>query len=212
MKLKKPDCLFLLCFTFSSILGSSFNVLPVQAQRLVRGDCGEYSCELLLTKLEQNWPEKTKAYLGNCTEKKTLALSVWGESGQRNVSFACWEPPNADGSADGSFLGILPYPGEEAEFVTSWNCSESDDSCEALAYLKTQELEMFNRYNFECRTYGGSINLLVSDSDPRAFQVQCYFQAGVVLWDGDGDGVSDGENSRGAGVDVILGEFSLPAP
>ncbi len=38
-------------------------------------------------------------------------------------------------------------------------------------------------------------------SEDQKVSLQCYFQAGVSLVDFNGDGVSDGENSRGAGVD-----------
>lgn len=181
---------------------------PVSGEALVIGDCADYDCTELLTELQQRWPENLEPALAECPSEHTLGLSVWGDEGKRNVLLACWEPPAPEAGASGSRLILLPYPGEEANLGVSWDCW--DEACPALETFKAQEPETFERYNFQCRTYGGSINFLSSESESNKFDVQCYFQAGVSLWDSNGDGVSDGENSRGAGVDIILGTFVMP--
>ena len=55
--------------------------------------------------------------------------------------------------------------------------------------------------SFKCATHGGDINILVSEDGKETVSLQCYFQAGVILFDSNRDGVSDGEYTRGASVD-----------
>ena len=105
----------------------------------------------------------------------------------------CWDPPTTDASRNGSLLGILPYPGEEASFPVA--IASDDSSIQATLDANPQIVQ---QTGFDCAVQGGSINVI---ADEDAVTLQCFFQAGVQVLDVNGDGVSDGENSMGAGVD-----------
>lgn len=51
--------------------------------------------------------------------------------------------------------------------------------------------------------------LFLKDKQKNTVQLQCYFTAGGVSLDENGDFVSDGEASKGAFVDEILGTFPI---
>ncbi|MFM8005717.1 MAG: hypothetical protein ACKO86_12420, partial [Dolichospermum sp.] len=60
----------------------------------------------------------------------------------------------------------------------------------------------------QCATNSGNFNLLISE-DQKSLQLQCYYQAGEILVDSNNDWKSNGEVTRGAGVDEILGTFPI---
>lgn len=168
----------------------------------VSGDCGPFSCPDLLVQLQQRYPDRTTEYLSNCpgdpaqgyATEGELALNVYQRDGSQRVGFYCWEPPyDQGGDRTGFVLGVLPYPGDEAGFPVA--IASDDPAVQAELRRYSEEVAQMG---FDCAMAEGNINIL---TDNGKTGLQCYFQAGVILTDSDGDGVSDGELSMGAGVD-----------
>lgn len=171
--------------------------LPTLAEpeRKIIGNCEPESCENLWKILQSNFLEKTQSYQNECLSPKILGLLVYSNNDQQKVVYlSCWEPKIENGERDGEPLGVLPFPGYEPEFGVK--IASDDPKIQAILQRNSEQVE---RMRFECATHGGDINILVSED--QKVSLQCYFQAGVSLVDFNGDGVSDGENSRGAGVD-----------
>lgn len=176
--------------------------VPVETKE-IQGDCGDFSCPDLLNQLQQNDPERTAEFLSNCPgdpelgypAEGELALNVYQRDGSQRVGFYCWAPPDENAERSGDVLGVLPYPGEEAAFPVPIT---SEDP--AIQNILTRQAAEVTQMGFDCAVEGGSINIL---TEGNSIQLQCYFQAGVSLYDGNGDGISDGEYSMGAGVDFI---------
>lgn len=159
------------------------------------GNCETESCETLWSTLRSNFPEKTQNYQQKCLPPEILGLSVYSNSHESKVVYlSCWEPKIENGERTGEPLGVLPFPGYEQQFGVK--ISSDDPKIQAIL---NQNIKTVENMSFECGTQGGNINILVSENG--SVTLQCYFQAGVSLVDVNGDGVSDGENSRGAGVD-----------
>lgn len=155
------------------------------------GNCGNLTCSNLLNSLEQQFPEQVSKWTSSCTND--LALNVFRRDGSQRVNFLCWEPPSSTGERSGSPLGVLPYPGAEAAFPVA---IASDDP--AIQTILDRNPKAVQTMGFDCAVQGGDINILANET---AITLQCYFQAGIQTLDTDGDGVSDGELSMGAGVD-----------
>lgn len=175
---------------------------PKQVQRnIVRGNCGKGGCSNVLKDLSSRYPDYVQKFNKECPRPKILALQVGnGNRNARQAWFSCWDAKTENKTRYGSFLGTLPLAGNEATFLTPLPSS---------AY--TQELlkryrAAIKKAQFQCATIGGNFNIL-EDEEKKTVQLQCYFQAGAQLLDENGDFVSDGEASRGAGVDEILGTF-----
>jgi len=168
----------------------------------VPGSCDEMSCDELLETLSESRPEFD---LG-CEGDRILSLQVYEHpNGGRRVLLACWDTELSDnGERNGSGLMTLPFPGESDRFLSNW--PDSQPYAEELSNAYPEEIQ---NVRFRCATYNGDLNILVFE-DRQEADLQCYFQAGAILVDVDGDYLSDGENSRGAGVDRILGTFPLP--
>ncbi|GCE92298.1 hypothetical protein NIES46_03370 [Arthrospira platensis NIES-46] len=168
----------------------------------IPGSCHDISCDQLFHTLSETWPE----FNLTCEGDRILSLQVYEHRNRgRRVVLACWNREVDDyGAREGSSLITLPFPGEENRFLSSW--PDSQPSAEELLNTYPEEIK---NIRFQCAIESGDINILVSEDRPEA-DLQCYFQAGVILVDIDGDYVSDGENSRGTGVDRILGTFPLP--
>lgn len=159
------------------------------------GNCETESCETLWNTLRSNFPEKTQNYQQKCLPPEILGLSVDSNSHESKVVYlSCWEPKIENGERTGEPLVVLPFPGYEQQFGVK--ISSDDPQIQAILNRNIKTVE---NMSFECGTQGGNINILVSENG--SITLQCYFQAGVGLVDVNGDGVSDGENSRGAGVD-----------
>lgn len=179
----------------------------------LQGDCGDLTCPELLGQLQQIHPELTAQFIDNCPGDPAqgyyaptgdLALQVYQRDGSQRVGFYCWEPPFDPGSGSGErsgyVLGVLPYPGEEADFP-----AKIVSDVPAIQAVLDRYPEKVAQMAWDCALASGDINILPEEN---AVRLQCYFQAGVSLADVDGDGISDGEYSMGAGVDFIrtLGE------
>ncbi|MEB3884600.1 hypothetical protein [Lyngbya sp. CCY1209] len=168
----------------------------------VPGSCDEMSCDELLQTLSETWPE----FDLSCEGDRILSPQVYEHRrGGRRVFLSCWDTKLSDnGERDGSPLITLPFPGESDRFLAAW--PDSQPYAEELLNAYPEEIQ---KIRFQCAAESGDINILVFE-DRQEADLQCYFQAGVSLVDTDGDYVSDGENSRGASVDRILGTFPLP--
>lgn len=175
-------------------LGLSGNTLA-ETPRLLKGNCEELSCEVLWQKLQTNYPEKTNKYLFKCPSENTLNLSVFANKTQsKRVFLSCWEPKIENGERIGTPLGILPFPGYEKPFgVTIF----SDDPI--IQKRLDQNAEQVEKISFECDTLSGDVNIFLSKD--QKVSVQCYFSDGFVLFDSDGDWISDGQYGRGTMID-----------
>ncbi|MFN7661757.1 MAG: hypothetical protein ACK5P3_27215, partial [Dolichospermum sp.] len=103
----------------------------------------------------------------------------------------------------GSSLGALPIPGNESKFLTPL-----PNNTPYTKYLQQKYGTEIKKAQFQCATNSGNFNLLISE-DQKSIQLQCYYQAGEILVDSNNDWKSDGEVTRGAGVDEILGTFPI---
>ncbi|MBW4598667.1 MAG: hypothetical protein KME29_03410 [Calothrix sp. FI2-JRJ7] len=193
--------LAVLCILFLGVM------LPSEAQskkpkaQVVRGNCGKRGCSEVLKTLRKTYPTYVQDFEKQCPRPKNLGLQVIADEtrGQRAL-FNCWEAKKQKRTRYGDYLGSLPMPGNEPKFLIPLPKS---------AY--TQELQ--SRYSgeikqaqFKCGTKSGDFNF-IEDKKNNSVQLQCYFTAGVVSLDENGDFVSDGEASKGAFVDEILGTF-----
>ncbi|MGL5134243.1 MAG: hypothetical protein ACRC78_17085 [Planktothrix sp.] len=161
------------------------------------GNCGTESCETLWKKLQSNFPKKTQDYQKECLPPQRVGLFVYSnEDKSKIVYLTCWEAKIKRGERLGQELGVLPFPGYEQEFGVK--IASDDPKIQAILKQNSQQVE---RMSFKCATHGGEINILVSEDGKETVSLQCYFQAGLILFDYNRDGVSDGEYSRGASVD-----------
>ncbi|NJR17382.1 MAG: hypothetical protein HC785_17855 [Calothrix sp. CSU_2_0] len=191
------------------LLGNIFLATEVDAKqqrkRLVRGNCGKLRCDVVVKQLRSLYPNYISKFEKECTNPKIFAADVGtGERNARQAWFLCWEAKREkNGTRYGSFLGTLPLPGNEAKFLVPLPSSSP-----YTQELQTRYPQEIKKAQFECATKSGNFNILESEEKNKV-QLQCYFQAGAIPLDEDGDFNSDGEVSRGAGVDIMLGTFPV---
>ncbi|NET54567.1 MAG: hypothetical protein F6K09_40075, partial [Merismopedia sp. SIO2A8] len=76
----------------------------VAGEITVSGNCGDLNCEQLLAQLKSNWSEQIKV-----------------------TTLICWGDKDPNGEIYGTSLGLLPFPGDEENFTSKWNCWNSDE-------------------------------------------------------------------------------------
>lgn len=179
---------------------------PALAQKPIIGDCGGQKCDQLLAQLRKKWPQQVRNYESECSGKNTLGLQVYQNAGAtKRVGFVCWEPKDSNGSRTGNWLGVLPFPGQEAGFKSEWNCD--DKQCKnTLAKLRQRYPQKLQQYEFACATKNGVLLLNVLENN-KQFEIECGFFASSLV-DDNGDGVSDGDQPTS--VSQILGKLELP--
>lgn len=195
--------LAVLCILFLGVMLPSEAYSKKPQADAVRGNCGKRSCSEVIKSLRKLYPSYVQDFEKQCPRPKILGLQViTDEARGQGAFFNCWEAKKQQGTRYGDYLGSLSMPGNESKFLTPLPNS---------AY--TQELQ--SRYSreikqaqFKCGTKSGDFNIL-EDKQNNSVQLQCYFTAGVVSLDKNGDFVSDGEASKGAFVDEILGTFPV---
>jgi hypothetical protein len=201
-------------FVLSGALGGNFfistkaDAKEVQ-KKPVRGDCGKISCDQVVKELRSLYPTYLTEYEQACISPNILAVQIYsGELNDRRALFMCWEVKvEKDKSRYGSSLGILPFPSsKKADNVANFLAPLPSPS-PYTQELKTRYPKAITQGQFECATKGG--NLLLEPVENNRVQLQCFFQNGVILIDENSDFKSDGEVSRGAGADVILGTFPI---
>lgn len=184
-----------ICFTGISLVLSPIS--SAEPTNKIVGNCGTESCKTLWKKLQSNFPKKTQDYQKQCLPPQRLGLLVYSNENKSKVVYlTCWEAKIKRGERLGQELGVLPFPGHEQEFGVK--IASDDPKIQAILKQNSQQVE---RMSFKCATHGGDINILVSEDGKETVSLQCYFQAGVILFDSNRDGVSDGEYTRGASVD-----------
>lgn len=188
-------------------IGSVGFSLPVSGQAEILGDCSGQACAELLTQLRQQWRQETQKFEGKCANGQ-LGLDIWqNRNGQNSkVALLCWGEEDANGLKTGDFLGVLPFPGEEASFPSPLTCNSGDRNCEEiLARIKAKAPDEVEKYEFECAVMRGELNLSISELTSQA---QCIFPTSIYI-DENGDGKPDYEQGIMHLVDVILGSFPL---
>ena len=184
-----------ICFTGISLVLSPLS--SAEPTNKIFGNCGTESCKTLWKKLQSNFPKKTQDYQKQCLPPQRLGLLVYSNENKSKVVYlTCWEAKIKRGERLGQELGVLPFPGHEQEFGVK--IASDDPKIQAILKQNSQQVE---RMSFKCATHGGDINILVSEDGKETVSLQCYFLAGVILFDSNRDGVSDGEYTRGASVD-----------
>ncbi len=176
-----------------------------QKKRLVRGNCGKQSCDVVVKQLRSHYPSYIAKFEKECPSPKIFAADIGtGERNARQAWFICWEAKReTNRTRYGSFLGTLPLLGSETKFL-----SPLPSSSPYTQELQTRYPQEMKKAQFECATNGGHFNVLESE-EKNSVQLQCYFQAGAIPLDENGDFKSDGEVARGAGVDIMLGTFPV---
>lgn len=181
-------------------IGISLVLSPHSSAELrikIVGNCETESCKTLWKKLQSNFPETTRDYQKKCSSPQRLGLFVYTPENQNKIVYlTCWEAKIDRGERVGRELGLLPFPGYEQEFGVK--IASDDPKIQAILKQNAQQVE---RMSFKCATHGGDINILVSDDGKETVKLQCYFQAWVILFDSNRDGVSDGQYGRGTGID-----------
>jgi len=170
---------------------------------IIKGQCGrKQKCETLFKQLTKLYPEYIEGHKKQCPANKIIGLEVFDEN--TKVSLTCWDAKKLkDGSRRGLSLGGLPTPGNEDKFLAPLPTDPP-----YAKYLQEKYSNQVKKAQFKCATNWGAFNFLISE-DKKFIELQCYFQDGVVFIDDNNDWVRNGE-SRGAGVDEILGTFPLP--
>ena len=182
--------------TIGIYLGLSGNTLA-ETSRVIKGNCEEFSCEVLWQKLQTNYPEKTTEYLSDCPPENTLSLSVFAtETQSKRVYLSCWQPKIDNGERFGEPLGTLPFPGYEKEFISQ--IANNDPTFQQRLQQNAEQLE---KILFECETRGGYISMSLLEDQKGS--VQCSFYVGVTLFDSNGDWISEGQYGMGILVDFI---------
>jgi hypothetical protein len=172
--------------------------------RLVRGQCEQRSCSAVMQDLRSRYPNYVWQFEQQCPKSNILGLQTGiGERNTRQVWFNCWEPKQEKGTRYGMYMGTLPLPGSEVQFSTPL-----PPTSPYTAELNQRYAKSIEKAAFQCATKSGNFNILAGKEKDRV-ELQCYYFAGVQPLDEDGDFKSDGEVSRGAGVDEILGTFKI---
>ncbi|MBW4506290.1 MAG: hypothetical protein KME64_07250 [Scytonematopsis contorta HA4267-MV1] len=178
--------------------------LKQQKKNVVRGNCGRRGCSALLKDLRTRYPDYISSFEKECPRSKIFAMEVGvNDRNARQVWFGCWDAKKDNRTRYGSYLGTLPLPGSEQKFLTPL-----PNSSPYTQELQQRYSEAIKKAQFKCATKSGSFNILPPEQN-NSVQLQCYFQGGVVLIDESNDFKSDGEASKGAGVDEILGTFPV---
>lgn len=186
----------------SLLVNSEIASAKITKKPIIKGKCGKQKCEVLFKQLSDRYSEYTRKYTKECTGNQIIGLATYPED--KKVYFACWEAKKQkNGDRYGSSLGALPIPGNESKFLTPL---PSDTPY--TKYLQEKYATEVRKAQFQCSTKSGNLNLLVSE-DQKSIQLQCYYQAGVILIDSNNDWKSNGEATRGAGVEEILGTFPI---
>jgi hypothetical protein len=180
--------------------------------RLVRGKCEKRSCSAVMQDLRSRYPNYVRQFEQQCPQPKILGLQTGiGERNTRQVWFNCWEAKQEKGVRYGMYIGTLPLPGSEIQFLTPL-----PPTSPYTAELKQIYPKAIEKSAFQCASKSGNFNILAGkEKDSLAerlrqrVELQCYYFAGVQPLDENGDFKSDGEVSRGAGVDEILGTFKI---
>lgn len=167
----------------------------------ILGDCPGETCEELLIRMGQAWPEIVQQYEKECQGDRRLGLAVYQEPTIKVVNFQCWEP-SEDGTSTGYGLGRLPYPGETAPFASHWQCVDSQ--CEkTVGQLKKQYQAEISQAEFLCATRDGQLYLSMSND---GVYVECGFFAPTFV-DENGDGIADWD--KGTSASMVVGTFKL---
>jgi hypothetical protein len=194
-------------FNSGIVLAKPTKKTPI-TKPIIKGSCGKEKCETLFQKLTKLYPEYTTKYAKECPPNQILGLGIYKDDPNQKVYFTCWDAKKLeDGNRYGSYLGTLPSLGKENQFLVPLPQNSPDNQYNQ--YLQKNYAKELKKAQFICTTYSGNFNVLTSE-DQKNIQLQCYFQAGVNFIDVNSDWVSDGEASRGAGVDQILGTFPKP--
>ncbi|AFZ00541.1 hypothetical protein [Calothrix sp. PCC 6303] len=194
--------LFSLCLVGSNILPAEAT-FKRQKVNTVKGNCGKLNCGKVLKDLRTLYPDYVWEFEKACPYPQILGLQVGvGERGSQQVWFNCWEAKKDKKNRYGSYIGTLPLRGNESKFLIPLPTSSP-----YTPELNTRYADAIEKAQFKCATKSGNFNIL--DEQKNAVQLQCYFQAGVQPVDLNNDFASDGEVSRGAGVDEILGIFPI---
>jgi hypothetical protein len=185
------------------VLNSKIVLAKPLKSPIIKGQCGrKQKCETLFKQLTKLYPEYIEGYKKQCPANKIIGLEVFDE--KKKVSLTCWDAKKLnDGSRWGYSLGKLPTPGNEDKFLTPLPTDPP-----YAKYLQEKYSNQVKKAQFKCATNWGAFNFLISE-DKKFIELQCYFQGGVGFIDDNNDWVKDGE-TRGAGVDEILGTFPLP--
>lgn len=185
------------------------NFSPVMAFEIerVKGNCRPFNCNLLLKDLQAKWQWQIDEWLdsGTCKDKEILGLNVWEKNKkERVVSFICWGETDKSQKVSGNYLGILPFPGEEKNFGSKWNCL-NDSECEnSLQLIQSQYQQKVRELEIRCGLENGELRLLKNEDK---VDVQCVYFVPSTQIDTNLDGISDGEIFKPTGVDVILYQF-----
>ncbi|MCE2719156.1 MAG: hypothetical protein ACK6A9_16585 [Dolichospermum sp.] len=184
------------------LVNSEIALARITKKPIIKGNCGKQKCEVLFKQLSDLYPDYTKKYTKGCTGNQIMSLATYPE--YKKVYFTCWEAKKQEnGDRYGSSLGALPIPGNESKFLTPL-----PNNTPYTKYLQQKYGTEIKKAQFQCATNSGNFNLLISE-DQKSIQLQCYYQAGEILVDSNNDWKSDGEVTRGAGVDEILGTFPI---
>jgi hypothetical protein len=180
--------------------------------RVMKGNCGKRSCDAVIQNLRSRYPKYVRQFEQQCPRPKILSLATGvGERNTQQVWFNCWESRKKNGTRYGTYMGSLPLLGSENKFLTPLPIASP-----YTAELKQRYPKEIEKAAFQCATKSGNFNILKGkEKDSFAerlrqrVELQCYYFAGVQTLDENGDFKSDGEVSKGAGVDEILGTFKI---
>lgn len=180
---------------------------PTQPAMPIIGDCTPQSCEELFTQVRSRFPDTVSKYAADCQGNQILGLSLFDRPREgKRVNFACWSAQGTDGSRTGEWLGLLPFPGEEAGFASSWNCR--GPNCEnTITKLREKYPDKSQKAELECATKSGNLFFSVPKEGVEKVEVECQFFA-YQLWDENGDGVMEGDN--GTSVSYPIATFEMP--
>ncbi|MGB7445192.1 MAG: hypothetical protein WA919_29315 [Coleofasciculaceae cyanobacterium] len=169
----------------------------------ILGDCGEQTCQQILTEVREAFPQQVTQLENECSGSQDLGLNVFQNEGQpQRVSFTCWQEAAADGSSSGQWLGILPLTANDPAFIEPQLCSENDQECQKLlSQLQSRYPGQIQEAKLQCAMKNGSVFLKVFE---EVVDMRCGFFA-TSFWDENGDSLP--ENEDPVSVDISLGKF-----
>jgi hypothetical protein len=185
---------------------ASANQLKQQESGLIAGDCSTWNCQTLFKDLNRLYPQYIQQYRKECAAPNRMAIRVLGadvtNQGIPIAALDCWQAQkDKDGHRAGYILGTLPVPGQAAKFLTPLPDSPHTQK------LQQRYPKEIKAAQFHCATRGGGLDLIENKTD-RTVQLQCFFQGGATMIDENDDFKWDSD-TRGAGVDEILGTFAV---
>jgi hypothetical protein len=161
--------------------------------------------ETTLRQAHKLYPASVAALEADCAAPAALSVRPFQNQGEpQRASFVCWALPDSSGSRSGQWLGNLPLTENDPTFIKPFTCPPGDQACAAqLRLMKDRFSPQLEQAELTCSIKTG--RLFFAPAEQRV-DLRCGYFA-TTLWDNNGDGNADYEES--VSVDVSVGTLPL---